>query len=105
MERLGPKYGGGGIGAPLLLVIGAGVPALASLGQQMGAIDLDRRLVLPGVALPLVVFALLSWLLLRGAAVARRRSQLIMGRPLAALWQTIGHAGDPPDESRRSRSC
>jgi hypothetical protein len=34
-----------------------------------------------------------------GAAVARRRATLIMQGPLAALWETIGHAGAPPRDS------
>jgi len=40
----------------------------------------------------------MAWVMLRGAAVARRRSQLIMGAPLAALWETIGDAGHPPED-------
>jgi len=98
VQRLSPNYSGGGIGAPLLLAAGATLPALASLGQQLGAIDVSARWVLVGVAVPLGLFAVLSWLLLRGAAVARHRSQLVMGRPLAALWETVGRAGDPPED-------
>ncbi len=98
VERLAPGYSGGGIGAPLLLAAGAAIPALASLGQQVGAIDLSARWVFAGVAVPLLLFVVLSWLLLRGAAVARHRSQLIMRQPIAALWETIGRAGDPPED-------
>ena len=36
--------------------------------------------------------------LLRGAAIARRRCRLVMQRPLAALWETVGHAGNPPED-------
>jgi len=39
--------------------------------------------------------------MLRGAAVAHRRAQLVMQRPLAALWETIGHAGAPPQDAGR----
>ena len=46
-----------------------------------------------------VVFFLCAGILLRGAAVARRRATLIMQGPLAALWETIGHAGAPPRDS------
>lgn len=98
VQRLEPRYSGGGVGAPLLLAAGAAVPALASLGQQLGAIDFNARWVLVGVAVPLVLFVLLSWLLLRGAAVARHRSRLIMGQPIAALYETVGRAGDPPED-------
>jgi hypothetical protein len=98
VARLEPRMSGGGIGAPLLLAAGAAVPALASLGQQLGAIDFNARWVLVGVAVPLVLFVLLAWLLLRGAAVARHRSQLVMRQPMAALWETLGRAGEPPED-------
>ena len=73
------------------------MPALASLGQQIGAIDIHARWLLPTVAVPLLLFVFLSWLLLRGSDGAYHRSRLIRGQPLAALWQTIGHTGDPPE--------
>jgi hypothetical protein len=43
VQRLESHYSGGGDGAPLLLAAGAAIPALASLGQQVGAIDLNAR--------------------------------------------------------------
>ena len=39
-----------------------------------------------------------SW---KGAAVARRRIRLTTERPLAALWQTIGRCGKPPEDQAR----
>lgn len=97
-QRLVPSYSGGGIGALVLLGAGAAVPALASLGQQLGAISVDARWVVGGTAFALLLFVILAWVLLRGAAVARHRSQLVMGQPLTALWETIGRAGDPPED-------
>ena len=41
---------------------------------------------------------MLTWVLLRSAAVARHRSHLIMRQPLAALWETVGRAGKPPED-------
>lgn len=100
-ERIATGFSGGGPAAPLLVAAGAAVPLLASVSQWLGAIDITSRLVLgAAVAALFVLFFVLSWVLLRGAAVAHRRSRLIMQRPLAALWETIGHAGNPPhDES------
>jgi hypothetical protein len=98
VERLEPRFSGGGLGAPLFFLAGALVPALASVAQQAGAIRVDARVLVPGMIVPLVLFVVLSWGLLRGAAVARHRSRLVMGRPLAALWETIGQAGDPPED-------
>jgi len=99
MERLAPGFGGGGIGAPILIVGGLLVPALASLSNYLGAIDFtNRRIVLGGLFLLFIVALSLSSAVLRGAAVAHRRSQLIMGQPLAALWETLGNAGTPPED-------
>lgn len=49
-----------------------------------------------------VLFALISWLALRGAAVARHRIALSLDNPLKALWETVGAAGNPPKDSAAS---
>jgi hypothetical protein len=97
-ERLAPGYGGGS-GLPAIVAGGAAVPVLASLSQRFGALNFgDLKLRLAGVGLLFVLFLLVSWVLLQGAAVAHRRSRLIMRQPLAALWETIGHCGTPPED-------
>ncbi|MCE7927029.1 MAG: hypothetical protein DYG91_00805 [Chloroflexi bacterium CFX7] len=99
MDRIAPGFQGGGVGAPIIVVVGAAVPLLASLAQSAGAIPFSNRGVqLAGVGLLLLLFLALSSVLLRGAAVAHRRSRLIMQQPLAALWDAIGHAGAPPED-------
>jgi hypothetical protein len=51
-----------------------------------------------GVAIGLVI----SWVVLRGAALASRRIRLSLSRPLAELWRSVGSCGTPPkDQSRR----
>ncbi len=98
MDRVAPGYGGGGLRTPILIA-GAAVPLLASVAQSAGAIPFSSRYVqLGGVGILFVLFFAISSALLRGAAVARRRSRLIMGQPLALLWETIGHAGNPPED-------
>ncbi len=82
----------------MLLGVGAAIPALASLGQQAGAISLSGRVLPPAAIAPLLLFLGLSWALLRGAGLARRRSQGLLATPLAALWKTIGEAGDVPED-------
>jgi hypothetical protein len=100
MDRLAPGFNGGGVTAPLLVVFGAAVPLVAGLGKSIGAIDFGSRPVwMAMTAILLVVSLLASWVLLHGAAVAHRRSGLIMKEPLAALWETIGHAGNPPRDN------
>ena len=37
-----------------------------------------------------------SWVLVKGSAVARRRIQLTAEDPIKALYQVIGRCGNPP---------
>lgn len=99
MERMASIYRGGGIGAPAILGAGAVLPLLASVTGYLGGIDwTGRGAVLTLLAIVFVLFVAGGWVLLNGAAVARRRSRLIMAGPLEALWQTIGRAGNPPQD-------
>ncbi|MDX6571872.1 MAG: hypothetical protein QOC86_1028, partial [Gaiellales bacterium] len=43
-----------------------------------------------------LIFAAVAWIIVQGAAVAHRRSQLMLHEPLDALWETIGACGEPP---------
>ena len=48
------------------------------------------------------VVLIVSAVILRGAAIASRRTRLATSVPLAALWATIGSCGHPPrDQSRK----
>lgn len=49
-----------------------------------------------------LVIAAAAWIILRGAAVARRRIRLTTDRPLDALWETIGRCGTPPRDQART---
>jgi hypothetical protein len=99
MTRLGPDFAGTGTGLPKFLVGGAVLSGLASAGKQLGDISGSTALTLAllgGIAF--IVFAVTSWIIVQGAAVAHRRSTLIMRSPLEALWQTIGACGTPPQD-------
>ncbi len=57
------------------------------------------------LVLALGLFALLgavSWIILRGAAVARRRISLATDRPFSALYETIGRCGNPPKDQSKT---
>jgi hypothetical protein len=101
-DRLAPGFSGGGIGAPVLVAGGAVVPLAASVGQYLGAIDfLSRPVIAFGFGALFLLFLFLSSVLLSGAGLAHRRSRLIMSQPLAALWEVLGHAGEPPRDNSR----
>jgi hypothetical protein len=96
-DRLSIGFKGGGLPLPTVLIGGAAVPVLASVARRFGALNSVPTvwLVAGGVLLALVFFAL-AWVLLQGAGLAHRRIQVALAPSLAALWETIGHAGRPP---------
>ena len=49
-----------------------------------------------------VVLAVLSWMILRGAAVAHHRIRLTTEEPMKALWETIGRCGRPPEDDAQT---
>ena len=49
-----------------------------------------------------LVFLLASWVILRGAATARRRIVMTTMRPMEALWETIGRCGKPPGDQSKT---
>jgi hypothetical protein len=97
MTRLAPDFGGSGGGLPRSLLGGAVISGVVSAAGQLGG--LSRGGVPAWIALGLaaaLLFAAVAWIILQGAAVAHRRSQLILHEPLDALWETIGACGNPP---------
>ncbi|HET6171848.1 MAG TPA: hypothetical protein VFD90_04540 [Gaiellales bacterium] len=97
MTRLAPDFGGGGGGLPRFLVGGAVLSGLVSVARQVGGLSSGGASAWFGLgAAAVLIFAAVAWIILRGAAVAHRRSRLILHEPLEALWETIGAAGEPP---------
>lgn len=102
VERASAAYKKKGGGVPTFLVGGAAVSSLAKVAQDAAGAALGSRVgVGVAVAFTFVVLAAASWVILQGAAVARRRIRLTMDRPLGALWETVGWAGHPPKDSAR----
>jgi hypothetical protein len=95
-ERLTPGFKGNPIGLPTFLLTGATISLLASVLRTAFSISLDRPVIVGSGIVAFVVFGVVSWVLFRGAAVARRRTALVLRRPLEGLYETIGHCGRPP---------
>src|SRR3954453_14185141 len=96
-DRLALGYKGGSLPLPTVLIGGAAVPVLASIARSAGALQGAGRAVLIAVGLVLaIVFAVLAWVLLQGAGRAHRRIQVAVMPALEALYETIGHCGNPP---------
>jgi len=77
------------------------VPLGASLGRATGLLNSTAIATAIGVVGMLLALAV-SWLMLRGAALASRRIRLATRGPLSALWSTIGRCGNPPKDQTRT---
>jgi len=96
-DRLTLGYKGGSLPLPTVLIGGAAVPVLASIARQFGAVKgQGPLLIVPLGVILAIVFAVLAWVLLQGAGLAHRRIKVTLDPSLAALYETIGHCGNPP---------
>jgi hypothetical protein len=90
------------IGVPTFVIGAILVPAGLSIWRlATGTISTWWIAALAGLV-SIAVGLLISWVVLRGAALASRRIRLSLRPPLTELWRTIGHCGSAPtDHSRR----
>ena len=103
MERLLPGFKRNALGASAFLLGGAVLSTVVrwlQLAITAALADLWTQIVAT-VVLGLVIVGI-AWIVLRGAAVARRRIQLTLDGPIGALWETIGRCGDPPRDPSRT---
>jgi hypothetical protein len=91
------------IGVPTFVLGGIVIPAALSLWRLASGFRFEHWSVALLVgALGIAVGLGISWVVLRGAALANRRIRLALAEPLQAMWTTIGSCGNPPrDHSRR----
>ena len=103
LEKLTPGFKRNALGIPAFLLGGAVFSTLMGLIQRAlnAALSTVWTKVIATVVLGLIMVGL-AWVILRGAAVARRRIQLTLDGPIKALWQTIGRCGEPPNDPSRN---
>jgi hypothetical protein len=102
-DRATAAYTKRGGGLPTFLLGGAAVSTLVrGVEAASGAAAGSRVGIGVAGAATLTLLAMASWVILHGAAVARRRIKLSMDRPLHALWETVGRCGNPPEDQSRS---
>ena len=91
------------IGVPTFVLGGIVIPLTLSIWRLASGFRFEHwwaALVagIAGIAIGLGI----SWIVLRGAALASRRIGMTLREPLGELWITIGSCGSPPrDHSRR----
>lgn len=97
IDRITPGFKRNPLGVPTFLLGGAVLSTVISVIQQALLATLSNPVI--RVAVVVITFALVAgagWAVLRGAATARRRINLTIDEPLAALYEVIGRCGDPP---------
>lgn len=100
-DRVLPTLKKNALGLPTFLLGGAVVSWVSTtLGQAVEGAKSKIGFIVALLVL-FVAFACLSWVVLRGAAIARHRIRLSLDAPLNALWETIGAAGKPPKDAAR----
>jgi hypothetical protein len=103
VERASPAFKKNAGGIPTFLVGGAAVSSLAQVARSGASATAGSRAGLIAAGLgTFLLLAALSWAILRGAAIARRRIRLTLDRPLGALWETVGWCGHPPRDAART---
>lgn len=103
VERATPSYKKKANVLPTALAGGAVASSLAQVFRGAGSAAFGSRggLIVGGLVAFLLLVAV-SWLVLHGAAIARRRIRLSLDRPLGALWETVGWCGKPPKDNART---
>ena len=98
-ERVLPTLKKNPLGVPTFLLGGAVISWISSLlSSAVEGAKSKVGLIIVIIAL-FLLFGLISWSALRGAAVARHRIRISLDEPLKALWETVGAAGKPPKDS------
>jgi hypothetical protein len=101
-ERLLPTLKKNPLGVPTFLLGGAVLSSVTSaLGNAIEGAKTKIGLIVATVVL-FALLALVTWAVLRGAAVARHRIKLSLDKPLQALWETVGACGKPPKDSAKA---
>jgi hypothetical protein len=101
-ERVQPTLKSNPIGVPAFLLGGAFISSiLSNIGRALSTATGDKRGLIIAACVMSVLIGAASWIIIRGAAVARHRIRLTLDQPLNALWETIGAAGKPPKDQAR----
>jgi hypothetical protein len=91
------------IGVPSFVLAGILIPLTATLWRLASGFTFADWWVAALVGLAGIVIGLgLSWVVLRGTALASSRIRLSVRQPLRAVWDDVGHCGSPPKDGCRS---
>ena len=100
-ERILPTLKKNPLGVPTFLLGGAVISWVSTALSNAIESAKSKTGLLIALGVLFLLFAALSWAVLRGSAVARHRIRLTLDEPLKALWETVGAAGRPPKDSAK----
>jgi hypothetical protein len=102
VDRLRSEVTGGGVAFTKLLLGGA-VFSVASTGLSSLLDTINAHWWVFAIVAALFVLLALGtfWVILQSAAIARKRIRITLDEPLQSLYDTVGGAGEPPDDPTR----
>jgi hypothetical protein len=90
------------IGVPSFVIAGLLIPVGATTWRLLSGFTFDHWWVATLMGLVGVGIGVgLSWIVLRGSALASSRIRLAVREPLDVVWDDIGHCGRPPKDGSR----
>ena len=91
------------IGVPSFVLAGLLLPLGATIWRLMSGFHFDSWAVAILVgAIGVAIGVGLSWIVLRGCALASARIRLSVWRPLTVVWEDVGWCGRPPRDGVRT---
>jgi hypothetical protein len=101
-QALEVVFAGRPIGLPTFVIGGVLLPVTISIWNLTSDVALSNwwAATIGGVVSALIGVGI-SWVMLRGAAMANRRIRLAAEQPLQAVWAAIGNCGRPPKNQSR----
>ena len=90
------------IGVPSFVIAGLLIPLGATTWRLMTGFTFETWWVAVALGIGGVAIGVgLSWIVLRGSAMAGSRIRVALREPLNAVWDDIGHCGRPPKDGSR----
>lgn len=91
------------IGVPSFVIAGLLIPLAATLWRLVTGFTFEHWWVATAVGLVGVAIGIgLSWIVLRGTALASSRIRIALREPLQVVWDDVGHCGRPPRDRSRT---
>jgi len=95
-ERIRPGFKRSKLALPAFLFGGAIFSPLIGIVQNAIGSLTNQTVRITLLVVLFLLLTLVSWVLVHGSAVARRRIRLTAENPITALYQVIGRCGEPP---------